>query len=286
MTQNKRNCLTKIFLILGLLIALNLLNSRTNKEYFFSIPKASSAHTPIDINGNDEMDAFFSTDGTDGLSWETAHIISSYEINGSSNIAIQIRNADRHLIIKKCVLFTDWHIVLPSMTPCLSIKNCENIRIINNNIDNPTGFGIDIRDGSVNITISNNEITDCRTGIAITDSSYNFISKNTIKNINYFGIELRSGSSSHCDYNIISENSITYCEEGGIYLDYNANYNEVCQNCLQNNEVAIDDRSATNNCYNNDNCPGIPGYSILMILGTILGALVLNLIGIRKRLKK
>lgn len=69
------------------------------------VPSASSVHPRIAINNNSELDAFCAGNGTDGLSWETAHVIRDLVITGSvSTPAVQIKNIDRYLIIENCTM--------------------------------------------------------------------------------------------------------------------------------------------------------------------------------------
>jgi parallel beta-helix repeat protein len=162
------------------------------------------------------------------------------------------------------------------MYPGITIRNSQNIKIIGNKITE-CGNGIEAYTDATNITVRANEIYDCRVGIEFDDSSHNTISKNTIRNGVGFGISLMSDS----DNNTITSNTIKEFDDGAIYLDYNTDYNEICQNCLQG---TIDDRGDTNSCFDNDNCPGIPGFSINLTIFALLGMSVLLIV--YKKFKK
>lgn len=271
-----RQNLLKYILILKLLVLSSLYITRGISA--LPLPKTSYvSHAPIDIDGNTEIDTFFSGDGTDGLSWETAHIIENLEINGTGNSAILIQNSDRYIIIKNCYLY-NWESYWGGGFQGITLRNCQNIKITKNMIKD-CGAGIEFISNGPNISVLDNEIFDCWWGIRFDDSSLHLISGNTIRKGTNHGITLMGDSNN----NTITENNVKEFNDGAIYLDFNTDYNEVCHNCLQG---IIDDRGDTNNCFDNNNCPpSIPGYPISIISFIVLSMPFVILVILRKKFK-
>jgi hypothetical protein len=102
----------------------DLENEKKNLD--FLKPFSAEIHSKIYIDGNSALDAFCSGDGTDGLSWASAHVIEDYEIDaGGSGSGIYISNTDRYLIIRNCTLSNSG----------ISIWSCSNIKVMNCIID-------------------------------------------------------------------------------------------------------------------------------------------------------
>lgn len=299
MIENRKAIIALLF-VLGALIVPCLVFGQ-DVENYLPEPKTATVHAPIDINGNTALDTFFSGDGTDGLSWTTAHVMSNLEIDvtGTEN-CIRIRNTDRYLIIQDCTLSNasaDWTIGGIYLSDCSNIRitgctmvdcgsgviardGCSEI-LINDNDFNNNLVGI-LTQEAVNITISNNLVrnSDPYSGIEIYDTSDSRISGNTVTS-NAAGIALMWNS----DGNIVSGNTVQNNGAFGIYLDTDAGNNEVYNNCVENNTDAnIQDEGQNNNIHDN-NCPGIPGYLLLEIIGVLLGTITFITLTIRKRFK-
>ena len=109
-----------------------------NKVYSYFLPNSSVAFTPIEIDGNTELDAWAAVNspGTDGLSWGNAHIIENYEIDATgTNFGISITNTDRYLIIRNCD-------VSNALFDGISISSCQNIEITACDFHDNTNSGI------------------------------------------------------------------------------------------------------------------------------------------------
>ena len=61
-------------------------------------------HGPIRLVGDEEVDAFFSGDGSDGLTPATAHILEGLDIVGPDDQGncLYLENTTRHVIIRDC----------------------------------------------------------------------------------------------------------------------------------------------------------------------------------------
>ena len=104
-------------------------------------PKISTSHSMIVIIGDSELDTFCAGNGTDGTSWETAHVIENYEINSALLNGITIDDTTRYLIIQNCIIDQ-------SDMGGINLNNCTNVKIQNCLIELNTGYGI----GLFNIT--------------------------------------------------------------------------------------------------------------------------------------
>ena len=151
-----------IFLILVVLVIFSIVtgtivikNSQERDDYF--TPHVSVISTPILIDTNSALDTFCFGSGTDGQSWNTAHIIENYEIDGDKwFVSLKIKNTDRFLIIRNC---TFWNALAG-----LQLENCTNVRV------------------------SNCVVRDNQKGIALINSHHNFISDNIAKLNKIFGL--------------------------------------------------------------------------------------------------
>ena len=321
--RHKTNFLRKTIciLILGAFLSsfvFSWYQVETNYTYI-SDPVASVSHSPISIDGNAALDAFCSGKGTDGLSWDTAHVIEDLEIDAEGvGSVIDIRNTDRFLIIRRCniinsgdvfdyvgIIYRDSGIFLGSVknvkiTECdvnnnylgIGLSGAYNISAYNiisdNVISNNRYKGIAIFYASHN-TISDNEVTyNSIAGISLKgDSNYNTISGNNASYNDNYGIKLESSES-----NTISGNYASYNNLYGIALDDKSDNNEVYQNIVCHNELGgINDLGSDNDIHDNDDCTGdatdgvIPGYPFVWMLGFILFGLTVSLYVVLKRRK-
>ena len=239
--KHKTNFLRKTIciLILGAFLS-SLLFSMYQGEYKninVSIPKASTTHSPISIDGNAALDTFCAGKGTDGLSWDTAHVIEDLEIDAEGvKCGIDIRNANRFLIIRRCTIIN---------------SGDESTW----DIDMELGYLLYFS-GIFLSSVKNEKITECDVnnnlfGIGLRDANYTIISDNVISN-NGVAYPVGGGFillwSSH---NTISDNEITYNSGDhpyGLFLRRNSNYNTISGNNASYNEIGI---RLWDDCFNN-----------------------------------
>lgn len=120
--------------------------------------------------------------------------------------------------------------------------------ISNNSIgNNRYSGGVELYPGTLNNTISDNDIKQCYYGIKLTSSSYNKILDNNLANNREGGIQL----SSYSRYNTISGNNITD-NPHGIELTSYSSYNIVLGNNITANSYGIWlQTSSSNSIYHN-----------------------------------
>ena len=274
----KRICKFVQCLILGVVLS-SLLFSMIQEEYMYinrSIPKASTIHSPISINGNGALDAFCAGNGTDGLSWDTAHVIEGFEIDaGGIGSGIYIRNTDRFLIIRNSNIinsglkdyrpvYVDSGIALGNVknikiSKCnlndnhhgLSLYNMNNCNIWNNNASYNL-FSISVCNGTNN-TISGNDFSHNEWCSFMSWNSHsNDISDNDISYNKRYGVYLIDT----CNYNTISGNNVSYNELGGIKL-LNSSGNTITGNNASYNTnfgISLGPTSNNNEVYQNIVC--------------------------------
>jgi len=313
----KRICILVQCLILGAFLS-SLLFSMYQGEYKninVSIPKASTTHSPISIDGNAALDAFCVGKGTDGLSWDTAHVIEDLEIDAEGvGSGIDIRNTNRFLIIRRCTIINSGNstITIPSWMiyadSGIFLYSVNNVKIIKCNVNN-NYVGISLVESNYNNisdnvassnrhkgiilvsacnnTISGNEASyNSMVGIGLKYySSFNTISGNTFSHNDYNGFKLENKS----ENNTISDNHASYNGQYGIYLDSDSDNNEIYQNSLCYNEIGdIQDLGENNNIHDNDDCsqPVIPNYPIAWISVIVLCSVAVSIYVDLKRLKK
>jgi parallel beta-helix repeat protein len=202
------------------------------------------AHSPIMINGNTELDAFCSGNGTDGLTLETAHVIEGYEINsGGSGSAITINNTNRFLIIRNVTTVRGGS---EEEDSGINLFNSEKITVTMSNIENNTNYGIWMLN-SQNINITGNYFMNNSYGIYLDNASNNFMSNNTVVNHDASAISLDSS-----DKNTIIGNNVSYNSESGIYL-YTASDNNISNNEISHNYEGIYIDLGENNTINGNN---------------------------------
>jgi parallel beta-helix repeat protein len=249
---SKRIRLFSIYLFLAMILNISLLSwsqediPLTN----ISILKISASHSPISIDGNVALDTFCSSDGTDGLSWSTAHVIEGYEIEAEIvagvGSAIEIKNTDKYLIIRDCTLEKSegaWS------AGGIFISECQNISI-------------------KNCHFSNNEV-----GISLWRSNHISVTESNILN-GYTGIRLSNSAN-----NSISGNTISKNNDYAIYLDSNSENNIIFQNTFCDNTAGnINDLGTNNQIHDNNECnPIISGYNLLWILVILsLGSMIFS----------
>lgn len=273
-------------------------------DAYLSVPAPSVSHSRIDIVGNSALDSFCSGQGTDGLSWATAHVIENFEIDVTGVIrrsGIAIMSTDRFLIIRNCTVIN----ARSQYSAGILLTGCNNVNITNCNTTNNYG-GIGIL-ASAYISVSDNiashnsdggiflgyETTSCivsgnnvmyndKYGIQLLSASNtNTISGNDASHNALYGISIQDS-----DSNIISGNNASYNLKYGVQLNAYSDNNQVYENILcDNTDGDIRDLSENTDIHDNEGCPTavIPGYPLVWILGFVLcGFTVL----FRKTLKK
>jgi len=134
--------------VLGVIVSLK---EETRFE-LISNPSTSVSHAPILINNNTELDTFCFGQGTDGLSWATAHVIEDYEINaGGSGAALFIQNTDLFLIIRNITATNAG----ASVDAGIVLKNCTNVKITNCTTYSNGIHGISLQQTSNSIILDN-----------------------------------------------------------------------------------------------------------------------------------
>ncbi len=246
----------------------------------YSVPSSSTPHSQIIILGNAELDAFCAGNGTDGLSWETAHVIENYEIVASSQAAFDIEATDRYLIIRNCnfrCTILHWE--------NLWIDYCENINITDCVISGEGGGhgkGCVVIWNSINISLCDSNIRDAIIGVNIEEMSTDItVTRNTFSTSS-FGINLAS------DNCTISYNSGNTTGSYGIYLDGESENNEVFNNCFEGGEnfLGIVNDPGDNNIHDNGCRPSIPGYSLGIIIASVVGITTVLIAVAKKKSKK
>jgi parallel beta-helix repeat protein len=239
-----------LFLLLALFVSVVTLS--------FTSKATPLVDSRIKIFSNAEMDSFCSGNGTDGLTWDSAHIIENLEISGNSEyIPIWIQDTDRYLIIRNCTVYDGKILAADDGDSGIFLRRCSNVNVTDNDVRN-TYFGIRLWSVYENITVTANYIRD----------------------VSASGISLSNG-----DNCTISYNTITDASAYGISLDIASN-NEVFNNCIKKCGLGdIRDLGTNNNIYDNG-CQGIPGFLNTMIIAAIIGVSAILVVGVRRKLKK
>lgn len=249
-----RNRLTIYLFIMAFLINVGvgstylIIDENNNSETGINIttqPKMSIDHSAIIINSDSELDDFCAGNGTSGTSWETAHVIENYEINGSIGDGISIKNTRRFLIINNCKISN-------SSLSGIIIDNCTNIKIQNCISESNPAAGVKIlrsegifinstdfignEEGLEMLNTNNTEIIKSyftlneEDAIYIESNCHNIIfSENLIFN-NYYGFYIfESSAISYIDNDIINNTGL------GIYTQLNFG-DIITGNVISNNE--------------------------------------------------
>ncbi len=261
----KRN-LFPIFLIFLLFFSNFIIfesnNYFLNNENTFFPHSSSGTHNPLELNGNDEVDAFFALNGTTGLSSANAHTIDGFGVDTcETGYGIKIINSNRFITIKNSAF----------MSGILNVKN---------------GTGILLKNCG-NITIDNCEINENNKGIVLDQCSSITIQESDIIDNTESGIW-----TVHSDNNIISQNNISLNGEKGLLLERSNNCTISDNIFIGNGETCIYELQCFNNIYNNNgDCEveslfnpfeNIPFLGWIFIIGGIIGIIWLSI----KRIKR
>ena len=222
-------------------------------DAYFSVPAASVSHSRIEIVGNGALDSFCSGQGTDGLSWATAHVIENFEIDagGSGHSGILIINTDRFLIIRNCTVINAQRTQPVDIPAGIKVTDCNNVNITNCNTTNNL-WGINMWT-SAYISVSDNIATNNDHGIIVTCSNHITISDNIASHNKEGGITIVKTADIDADYNTISGNNVMYNDEHGICLA-GSNYNTISGNNASHNVFnGISIQSSGNNKISGNN---------------------------------
>jgi len=202
----------------------------------------------IEIYNNGEMEAMAITEGWDGDgSAEHPYVITGYRLTATHTQPIRIWNVDLHWEFVDNII--EWGAVCGTyFAGCenglianntfhgrhsgMVVQNCENLIIRNNIVDNNTANGIEIFQGSVNLTIESNKISDsAEAGIYVPFSNDFIIADNEISNSGTSGIAVVGLIDS-----LITENIVTGSTEHGIYL-YSLQDSRVTHNTVEDSGI-------------------------------------------------
>ncbi|MFX0018991.1 MAG: right-handed parallel beta-helix repeat-containing protein [Promethearchaeota archaeon] len=176
----------------------------------------------IEIDGNEELEAYCYDGVNNGSSWDLAYIIENDD-NG-----YEIRNTDKNLIIRNCTFELER----------LTLTKCDNIKIVNCSFKLCfLGIHLDgIRQVNESIAISNCEFTECSEGIfseftqeiKINNCIFNNTSfvglrqfqtnYTTIYNNSFYNTGWSSIRCSDCDNNNISNNRFINGNKSAIFI--------------------------------------------------------------------
>ncbi|MHA1797272.1 MAG: right-handed parallel beta-helix repeat-containing protein [Candidatus Helarchaeota archaeon] len=286
-----------ILLVLGICIFLvsNLESYELydNSDYIqdnnFTIKSATTfiSHEPIRIDGNAELEAFCATNGSDGLSWETAFKIENYSITSGEDSGISINNTDKFLIINNCLIENFWNNNYGASDNGINIQNCSNIKITNCLLTNNT-LGIYLN-SSTNIILIQNNCSYNNWGFTLLNSENNTLFNNTASYNEYDGFRISGGRNNNISTNVVSlnyqngifftnyypsigtlytygnsivNNTIEENHNYGIQIE-NSDFNSVLNNKILNNKdsgISLSSSSYNNlsyNVLNNNNHAGI-----------------------------
>jgi parallel beta-helix repeat protein len=230
-----------ILLIIGLAIMPVLTNIGLG-NFNNNVPKIAAPHAPVNLDGNPNVDAYFGTNGSNGMTPNTAHMINMYDITSSLNgNGIRIVNSDRFVNITNCnfSLGGDW-----GLYECaIYLENVSNIAIDNCIVNSWGGNGIGMINAT-NIEITNSVVdNNPYHGIPIMNSSYVYIDSCNITNNWAHGIlseDVYILEVNYCNVSANWENGINSTNTNLTTLGYN----EISQNW--ENGIGLDTCSMAN----------------------------------------
>ncbi len=163
------------------------------------------------LAGNAAIEDFFTGNGTDGLSWASAHVLEDIEIDAQGGgSAIEINDTSLYLVIRNCTLFN------ATGTPesaGIKLHNCTHVHVDNCSLhSNMLGLLADHVNNSI---FSLNLVHDNFYGVQLSFSQNNSISSNTFFWNAYETLRLDDASNNTLALNLITGNT---CE--GIILSY------------------------------------------------------------------
>lgn len=183
--------------------------------------------TPLLVVGDAALDALFANASSDGLTPETAHVLSSLHIRVEGRgPAIELRDTTRHLVILGCRLEgpgggSAGHGVLLQGCTNVSVEacrasgwdagvmatGCDRVGIGNSTLADCHGDGLRAED-CWNVTVAGNRIERCPTGILAVRVQGLVVRSNDFSD-GSTGLEARS-----CDGAMVDANVVSTCEHG------------------------------------------------------------------------
>ncbi|NMC07416.1 MAG: hypothetical protein GYA24_19530, partial [Candidatus Lokiarchaeota archaeon] len=106
-TLVKRDIGLAILLVLGASCIMITVDIRGGTKLGFPSDSVHVSAPAIVLTGNAAVDAYFASNGTDGLSWATAHKIQNQVINplgAAPRNALRFTNTNRYIIIQNCTI--------------------------------------------------------------------------------------------------------------------------------------------------------------------------------------
>ncbi|MHA1728449.1 MAG: right-handed parallel beta-helix repeat-containing protein [Promethearchaeota archaeon] len=270
----------------------------SKKNSLINMPYPSSElHLWINIKNKDwedtnkRLDEICGEMGTDGLSWESAHIIENYSFDIGIDFhsyyfpAISVENTSRHLIIRNCTFFNSKSIDIK--VPVIELIGCQNIRLIGCKIENTNSkYGLWI-ENSDDIAVINCSVSNCNYNFYLSNSTNITLNNNNFTDDKYYNLYLyrseavsvidnRITSSSnnigiylfYSDNNLIYNNEVSHNGQDGIYLK-NSDSNRITENTITYNPrygIYIQDSDENtinkNNMFSNgENCNIFSGFN-------------------------
>ncbi|MFX0102889.1 MAG: right-handed parallel beta-helix repeat-containing protein [Candidatus Hodarchaeota archaeon] len=165
---------------------------------------SSAFHSPIYILGDTNLDNFCSGNGTNGSSWEYAHVIRDYEFNITSSYGIYIELTTRYLKIINCSFVT---IEAPT---AIGLDTVQHVKVIN------CSFSGQIFSGAAFSTShsSDIEVTNCTFDIDWKPDDSSFYQDSSIP--------IQFGT---CQNITLHHNNLTSTQEKGIIFSKSTNVN-------------------------------------------------------------
>ena len=169
--------------------------------YSIILPLSQNDVDYIAIDGNFQLNAYFSDQSMDGESWDTAYVFKNLDFDIPDNkYGLILKNTDKHIIIKDC----EFKAVGYRDSYGIYIFNCENIKIDSINLIY-CDIGTNIIN-STNIEVSNTDFgTNSRYGTILENSTDINLNKNTYHGKSTYDISIRS--SNNCS---LTQNKMTY----------------------------------------------------------------------------
>ncbi len=146
-----------------------------------------SNHDPIILTGDNDVDQYFSGNGSDGLSWATAHVLRDLQINANqSGSCILLNHTTRYIRIENtsCTFSESW---TTGPYAGIRLESCQNVNITKCMFWD-CGYGLFIRN-CTNIILEDVQVLYCRYGCQLQSVS-NVVVHQLNMQENYLGLTL------------------------------------------------------------------------------------------------
>ncbi|MHA1716472.1 MAG: NosD domain-containing protein, partial [Promethearchaeota archaeon] len=193
--------------------------------------RGSGSEPLISFDGNEEMDAFFAANGSDGLLFETAHEFTGLDFYlEQDRSTISIVNTTRFLVIKDCRFLGN---IQNATAAVIIISNSSNIMIENCFFYNISVSCILIENNSANITIKATEFIGNYCGLQFKGNNVGNL--NVVSNA--FQENTYSIKSEENKYLIITGNDFRYNNFGISFKK--EMYHEITENVFKDNRNGV-----------------------------------------------